>query len=136
MLVASTLPEALRQAQAIHLNSPNSVSSIFISPAVASLKGSLGKVCARLPVPGRGEAASGPGVPLMSRDQLSRRCRRLLDRLNQPSSAANLAALLALLLPQLAEHAPVLVDLTLTVIAIGAAIVAMVKCECRDCNGR
>ena len=25
--------------------------------------------------------------------------------------------------------------LALTVIAIGAAIVAMVKCECRDCNG-
>jgi hypothetical protein len=47
----------------------------------------------------------------MSRDQLPRRCRRLLERLSQPSSAR-------------------------TVIAIGAAIVAMVKCECRDCNGR
>ncbi|MGH6886111.1 MAG: hypothetical protein ACREGK_08550 [Geminicoccales bacterium] len=44
--------------------------------------------------------------------------------------------MLALLIPELAEHAPVLVDLALTVIAIGAAIVAMVKCECRDCNGR
>jgi hypothetical protein len=32
----------------------------------------------------------------MSRDQLSRRCRRLLERLSQPSSAAGLAALLAL----------------------------------------
>ena len=34
------------------------------------------------------------------------------------------------------EVRPVLVDLTLMVIAIGAAIVAIVKCECRDCNGR
>jgi hypothetical protein len=82
------------------------------------------------------EAASGSEVPLMSRDQLSRRCRRLLERLSQPSSAAGLAALLALLVPQLAEHAPAIVDLALTVIAVGAAIVAMVKCECRDCNGR
>jgi hypothetical protein len=51
----------------------------------------------------------------MSRDQLARRCRRLLERLSQPSSAAGLA---------------------LTVVAVGAAIVAMVRCECRDCNGR
>ena len=72
----------------------------------------------------------------MSRDQLSRRCRRLLARLSQPSSAAGLAALLALLVPQLAEHAPAIVDLALTVVAVGAAIVAMVRCECRDCNGR
>jgi len=40
----------------------------------------------------------------------------------------------ALLVPQLAEHPPAIVDLVLTVIAVGAAIVAMVKCECRDCN--
>jgi hypothetical protein len=72
----------------------------------------------------------------MSRDQLSRRCRRLLDRLSQPSSAAGLAALPALLVPQLAEHAPAIVDLALTVIAVGAAIVAMLKCECRDCNSQ
>ena len=72
----------------------------------------------------------------MSREELSRRWRRLLERLRQPSSAAGLAALLALLIPELAEHAPVLVDLALTVIAIGAAMVAMVRCECRDCNGR
>jgi hypothetical protein len=72
----------------------------------------------------------------MSRDQLSRRCRRLLDRLSQPSSAAGLAALLALLAPQLAEHAPAIVDVGLTLIAVGAAVVAMVRCECRDCNGR
>jgi hypothetical protein len=72
----------------------------------------------------------------MSREQLSRRWRRLLERLSQPSSAAGLAALLALLIPELAEHAPVLVDLDLTLIAIGAAIVAMVQCECKDCNGR
>jgi hypothetical protein len=72
----------------------------------------------------------------MSGDQTSRRCRRLLERLSQPSSAAGLAALLAVLVPQLAEHAPAIVDLALTVVAVGAAIVAMVKCECRDCNGR
>ena len=57
------------------------------------------------------------------------------SRLTEPSSAAGLAALLALLVPQLAEHAPAIVDLALTVIAIGAAIVAMVTCECRGCNG-
>ena len=70
----------------------------------------------------------------MSRDQLSRRCRRLFDRLSQPSSAAGLAALLALLVPDLAEHAPAIVELALT--ALAAAVLAMVKCECRDCNGR
>jgi hypothetical protein len=61
----------------------------------------------------------------MSRDQMARRCRRPLERLSQPSSAAGLAAPLALL-----------VDLALTVVAVGAAIVAMARCECRDCNGR
>ena len=72
----------------------------------------------------------------MSRDQVSRRCRRLLERLSQPSSAAGLAA------PARAAGAAArracagIVDLALTVIAIGAAIVAIVKCECRDCNGR
>jgi hypothetical protein len=72
----------------------------------------------------------------MSRDQLPRRCRRLLERLSQPSSVAGLAALLALLVPRLAEHAPAIVDLALTAIAISAAIVAMVKCKCRDCQNR
>ena len=72
----------------------------------------------------------------MSRDRLTSRCCRLLERLSQPSSAAGPAALLALPVPQLAEHAPAIVDLALTVIAIGAAIVAMVRCECQDCNGR
>ena len=71
----------------------------------------------------------------MSRDQIIRRGRRILDRLSQPSSAAGLAALLALLVPQLADYAPAIVDLALTVIAVGAAIVAMVRCECRSCNG-
>jgi hypothetical protein len=37
--------------------------------------------------------------------------------------------------PQLAGHAPAIVDLALTVTAVGAAIVAMVRCECRACNG-
>jgi hypothetical protein len=35
----------------------------------------------------------------MRRDRLARRCRRLLERLSQPSSAAGLAALLAVLVP-------------------------------------
>jgi hypothetical protein len=68
----------------------------------------------------------------MRRNQLGR---RVLDRLSQPSSAAGLAALLALTLPQLADYAPVIVDVGLMAIAIGAAIVAMVRCECRNCNG-
>jgi hypothetical protein len=37
--------------------------------------------------------------------------------------------------PQLAEHAPAIVVLVLTLIAVGAALVAIVRCECRDCNG-
>jgi hypothetical protein len=47
----------------------------------------------------------------MSRDRLARRCPRLLERLSQPSSTAGLAALRALLVPQLAEHAPAVVEL-------------------------
>jgi hypothetical protein len=42
--------------------------------------------------------------------------RRVLERLGQPSSTAGLAALLALLVPQLADYAPAIVDLALTVI--------------------
>jgi hypothetical protein len=38
---------------------PNSVSSIFMTPSFASLKGPLGKVCARSPALGRGEAGIG-----------------------------------------------------------------------------
>jgi hypothetical protein len=68
----------------------------------------------------------------MRRNQLGR---RVLDRLTQPSSAAGLAALLALTIPEVADYAPVIVDVGLMVIAIGAAIVAMVRCECRSCNG-
>jgi hypothetical protein len=71
----------------------------------------------------------------VSRDYLSRRCRRLLERLSQPSSAVGLAALLALLIPELADYAPVIVDVGLMAIAVGAAIIAMVKCECPNCNG-
>ena len=61
--------------------------------------------------PGASAGNNSPEDHLMSRDQVSRRYRRLLERLSPPSSAAGLA---------------------LTVIAVGAAIVAMVKCECRD----
>jgi hypothetical protein len=46
----------------------------------------------------------------MSRDRRAMRCRRFLERPLRPSSAAGLAALLALLVPQLAEHAPATVD--------------------------
>jgi hypothetical protein len=88
--------------------------SIFISPSFASLKGSLGRVCARPLVLGRGEAASIPGVPLTGRDQLIGRGRRVLGRLAEPSSAAGLAALLALLIPDLAREAPAIVDMALT----------------------
>ena len=63
----------------------------------------------------------------MSGDQLACRTRRPLDRLSQPSSVAGLAALLALMMPELAEYAPAIVDVGLMVIAIGAAIVAMVS---------
>ena len=61
--------------------------------------------------------------------------RRSLDQLSQPSSAVGLAALLALTIPELAEYAPVIVDVALMAIAIGAAIVAIVRCECRSCDG-
>jgi hypothetical protein len=69
----------------------------------------------------------------MSRDQLRRARRRLLDRLSQPSAAAGLAALLALLVPELAPHAPTLVELGLGIIAVAAAITAMVR---HEGNGR
>ena len=39
----------------------------------------------------------------MSRDQWARHCRRRFDRMSQPSSAAGLAALLALLVPPLPD---------------------------------
>jgi hypothetical protein len=72
----------------------------------------------------------------VSPDPLTRLGRRLLERLSQLSSAAGLAALLARLVPRLAEHAPAIVDLAFTAIAISAAVVAMVKCEWWDCNSR
>jgi len=50
----------------------------------------------------------------MSRDRLIGRCRRVLGRLAEPSSAAGLAALLALLVPDLAREAPAIVELALT----------------------
>ena len=63
-----------------------------------------------------------------------RTAHRFLNRLSQPSSAAGLAALLALMIPELATYAPVIVDVGLTVIAIAAALVAMLTCECRGCS--
>jgi threonine/homoserine/homoserine lactone efflux protein len=70
----------------------------------------------------------------MSRDQLQRARRGLIERLSQPSAAAGFAALLALLVPELAPHAPMLVELGLGMIAAAAAIVAMVRRE-GDGNG-
>ena len=46
-----------------------------------------------------------------------------------------LAALLALMMPGIVEYALAIVDLMLTIVAIGAAIVAMAKCECGERNG-
>jgi peptidoglycan/LPS O-acetylase OafA/YrhL len=68
----------------------------------------------------------------MSRDQLASRGRRVLSRLAEPSSAAGLAALLALLVPDLARDAPAIVELALTALAAIAALVAIVR---REGNG-
>jgi hypothetical protein len=71
----------------------------------------------------------------MSRDQLIGRGRRVLGRLAEPNSAAGLAALLALLIPDLAREAPALVDLALTALVAIAAIVAIVRREGNGSNG-
>jgi hypothetical protein len=57
----------------------------------------------------------------MSRDQLARRWWRAIERLREPSSAAGLAALVALLLPSLAHHAPAIVHLALTALDVDDA---------------
>ena len=54
-------------------------------------------------------------------------------RLGNEKPAAGLAALLALLVPELAPHAPTLVELGLGIIAVAAAITAMVR---HEGNGR
>jgi hypothetical protein len=51
------------------------------------------------------------------------------SRLTEPSSAAGLAALLALIVPSLADHAPAIVELGLTAVAAIAGIAAIVRCE-------
>jgi hypothetical protein len=53
------------------------------------------------------------------------------SRLTEPSSAAGLAALLALIVPSLADQAPVLVELGLSAIAAVAGILAIVQREGR-----
>ena len=53
------------------------------------------------------------------------------SRLTEPSSAAGLAALLALIVPSLADQAPVLVELGLSMIAAVAGILAIVQREGR-----
>jgi hypothetical protein len=71
----------------------------------------------------------------MSRDQLARRWWRAIERLREPSSAAGLAALVALLLPSLAHHAPAIVHLALTALAAIAALVAILRGEGNRSNG-
>jgi hypothetical protein len=51
------------------------------------------------------------------------------SRLTEPSSAAGLAALLALLVPHVADQAPALVDLGLNAVAAVAGILAIVQRE-------
>jgi hypothetical protein len=54
------------------------------------------------------------------------------SRLTEPSSAAGLAALLALVVPSLADHAPAIVELGLTAEAAIAGIAAIVRRERAD----
>jgi hypothetical protein len=51
------------------------------------------------------------------------------SRLTEPSSAAGLAALLALIVPSLADHAPAIVGLGLTAVAAIAGVAAIVRRE-------
>jgi hypothetical protein len=51
------------------------------------------------------------------------------SRLTEPSSAAGLAALLALIVPSLADHAPAVVELGLTAVASIAGVAAIVRRE-------
>jgi hypothetical protein len=51
------------------------------------------------------------------------------SRLTEPSSAAGLAALLALIIPSLADQAPAIVELGLTAVAAIAGIAAIVRRE-------
>jgi hypothetical protein len=51
------------------------------------------------------------------------------SRLTEPSSAAGLAALLALIVPSLADQAPAIVELGLTAVATIAGIAAIVRRE-------
>lgn len=59
----------------------------------------------------------------------------MLGRLAEPSSAAGLAPLLALLVPDLAREAPAIVEVALTALAAIAAIVAIVRREGNGSNG-
>jgi hypothetical protein len=54
------------------------------------------------------------------------------SRLTEPSSAAGLAALLALIVPSLTDHAPAIVELGLTAVAAIAGIAAIVRREGAD----
>ena len=53
------------------------------------------------------------------------------NRLTEPSSAAGFAALLALLIPSLADQAPAIVELGLAALAAVAGIAAIVQREAR-----
>ena len=54
---------------------------------------------------------------------------RRRNRLTEPSSAAGLAALLALVVPSIADQAPTLVELGLSGVAAVAGIVAILRRE-------
>ena len=53
------------------------------------------------------------------------------SRFTEPSSAAGFAALLALLIPSLADQAPAIVELGLAALAAVAGIAAIVQREAR-----
>jgi hypothetical protein len=72
----------------------------------------------------------------MTRVRLAGGARRALKRLSEPSSAAGLAALLALIAPDLAEEAPAIVDLALVALAAGAGLRAIVRGEGNGSNGQ
>jgi hypothetical protein len=77
--------------------------------------------------------AAGSGVLLLSvhpeDPTMSEATPGWRSRLTEPSSAAGLAALLALIVPSLADHAPAIVELGLTAVAAIAGIAAIVRRE-------
>jgi hypothetical protein len=77
--------------------------------------------------------AAGSGALLLSAHPedpiMSEPTSRWRGRLTEPSSAAGFAALLALLVPSVADQAPAIVELGLTAVAAVAGIAAIVQRE-------